>query len=98
MILPDFHGAKVDYSDTTVIIPVKDEPAAGRVARDVLSRLSNCKVIVIYKGDRSSLNIDFTNKNMLIMKQKGSGKGVACVQAGKNVKTDIMFHGVLLCF
>ena len=80
----------MDYSDTTVLIPVKDEPAAGRVAKDVLNKLGNCKVVVIYKGNWESLNIDFTNKNMLIMKQKGSGKGVACVQARKNIKTDIM--------
>ena len=80
----------MDYSDATVIIPVKDEPAAGKVAKDVLNKLGDCKVIVIYKGDRSSLDIGFTNKNMTIMKQRGSGKGVACVQAAKEVKTDIM--------
>ena len=80
----------MDYSDTTVLIPVKDEPAAGKVTKEVLNKLSNCKVVVIYKGDRDSLNINFTNKNLLIMKQRGSGKGVACVQARKNIKTDIM--------
>ena len=80
----------MDYSDTTVIIPVKDEPAVGTVARQVLKELKNCKVIVIYKDDSDRENVGFADKNLMLMKQRGSGKGVACVQAAKRVKTEIM--------
>ena len=80
----------MDYSDTTVIIPVKDEPAVGKVTKEVLSALNNCKVLVIYKGGRDSLNIKFKDKRLSIMQQKGSGKGVAVVQAVKTVGTDII--------
>ena len=67
-----------------------NEPAAGRVAKDVLRKLDDCKAIVIYKGDRKCLNIDFSDKNLRIMGQRGSGKGVACVQAVKAATTDII--------
>jgi dolichol-phosphate mannosyltransferase len=80
----------MDYSDTTVIIPVMNEPAAGRVTKAVLRRLGNCKVIVIYRGDRKALGIDFTDKNLAVMEQKGRGKGAAVVQAAKKVGTKIM--------
>ncbi|MDE1833317.1 MAG: glycosyltransferase [Candidatus Micrarchaeota archaeon] len=80
----------MDYSDTTVIIPVKDEPAVGMVARQVLKELKNCKVIVIYKDEADRDNVGFSDRNMTVMRQKGSGKGVACVQAARKVKTDIL--------
>ena len=77
----------MDFSDTTVVIPVKDEPAVEKVAKDVFKILPKCKVIVIYKGD---LNMKFRNKNLRIIKQTSSGKGYACVQAAKSVDTEIM--------
>ncbi|HUY70094.1 MAG TPA: glycosyltransferase family 2 protein [Candidatus Baltobacteraceae bacterium] len=80
----------MNYSDTTVIIPVKDEPAVGAVARQVLKELKGCKVIVIYKDDADRENVDFADKNMALMKQKGNGKGVACMQAAKRVNTRIL--------
>lgn len=80
----------MDYSDTTVIIPVKDEPAVGAVARQVLKELKNCRVIVIYKDDADRHNVGFSDKNMILIKQRGSGKGVACVQAAKRVDTKIL--------
>lgn len=80
----------MDYSDTTVVIPVKDEPAVGRVAKSVLKTLANCKVIVIYKDENDKRYVNFKSKNMKVMAQRGSGKGVACVQAAKLIDTDIM--------
>jgi len=80
----------MDYSDTTVLIPVRDEPAAGRVARDTLSRLKKAKVLVIYKGDKSRLNINFSDSRMRVVEQKGSGKGAAVRQAMKLIKTPIL--------
>lgn len=80
----------MDYSDTTVIIPVKDEPAVGRVARAVLKTLENCKVIVIYKDEKDKRHVNFRNKNLRLVAQKGSGKGTAVVQAAKLANTDIM--------
>ncbi|MDE1810718.1 MAG: glycosyltransferase [Candidatus Micrarchaeota archaeon] len=80
----------MDYSDTTVIIPIKDEPAVGKVAREVLKELKGCKVIVIFKDDSDRQNVGFADKNMTLMKQRGNGKGVACMQAAKKVRTEIL--------
>jgi dolichol-phosphate hexosyltransferase len=80
----------LDYSDTTVIIPVMNEPAAGKVAKETLRKLKGAQVLVVYKGDRKILNLDFKDKRMRIMKQTGSGKGVAVVQAVERVNTKIM--------
>ncbi len=80
----------MDYSDTTVIIPVKNEPAAGRVAKEALEKLPGCKVLVIYKGDRKILNLDFENGNMRVVEQHGAGKGVAVRQALKLIDTAIL--------
>lgn len=79
----------MDYSDTTVIIPVMNEPAAGKVAADALARLSKAKIIVIYRGDRKVLGINSKNSRLRIIEQKGSGKGFAVVQAAKLVRTKI---------
>jgi dolichol-phosphate hexosyltransferase len=80
----------MDYSDTTVMVPVKDEPAVGTVVKKTLDSLPNCKVVVIYKGYEDGLKLDVKNKNLKVIKQTGSGKGVAVVQAAKQIHTDIM--------
>lgn len=77
----------MDYSDTTVMIPVKDEPAVTTVARSVLKNLPGCKVFVIYKGEKPKL---FKSRNLAVMKQAGSGKGFAVIQAAKAIHTKIM--------
>jgi dolichol-phosphate hexosyltransferase len=77
----------MDYSDTTVIIPVKDEPAVEKVTKDVFGALKNCNVIIIHKG---SLDMRFRHKNLTIIKQADSGKGYACERAAKYVTTEIM--------
>jgi dolichol-phosphate mannosyltransferase len=83
---------RTDYSDTTVVIPVKDEPSVGRVAAQVLKELQGCRVIVIYKNsdsNRPKLRKEIAHR-VLLLKQKGTGKGVACVQAAEHVRTPIM--------
>lgn len=80
----------MDYSDTTVMIPVKDEPAVGAVTKKTLDSLPGVRVLVIYKGYNDNLKLDFENPNMRIVKQEGSGKGVAVIQAAKMIDSQIM--------
>jgi dolichol-phosphate hexosyltransferase len=77
----------MDYSDATVIIPIKDEPAAEQVAREAIARLQGCKVIVVYKG---LAGFKFRHKSLRLIKQTGSGKGNAVIQAAKYVNTGII--------
>ncbi len=77
----------MDYSDATVIIPIKDEPAAEQVAREAIARLKGCKVIIIYKG---SAEFGFRHRDLRLIKQTGSGKGNAVIQAAKYVNTGII--------
>jgi hypothetical protein len=77
----------MDFSDTTVIIPVKDEPATEKVVRGVLRELPHCRAIVIYKGEP---HIGKGDLGVTVAKQSGSGKGTACRQAARLVKTRIM--------
>lgn len=79
-----------DYSDTTVLIPVKNEPAAGKVTREALRKLKNCRVLVIYKGDRKILNINFRHKNLRVIEQRDIGKGAAVRRAIKLISTPIL--------
>ncbi len=80
----------MDYSDTTVMIPVKDEPAVSMVAKRVLKNLPGCRIVIIYKGYNGKLDLGLSDKRITIIKQKGSGKGVGVVQAAKQIHTEIM--------
>ncbi len=77
----------MDYADTTVIIPVKDEPAVGKVTKGVLHALPGCRVIVIYSGEAPRLP---KGRNVSILHQHSAGKGMACLEAAEHVKTGIM--------
>ncbi len=77
----------MDFSDTTVIIPVKDEPGTETVAKDVLKSLPGSNIIVIYKG---AIKMALSSPRIIIVKQTGSGKGTACIQAFKLVRTPIV--------
>lgn len=89
-------GQPVDYSDTTVIIPVKDEPAVGMVASDALKLLKGCKVIIIYKSDSGRFGLmdkngrKFSHSDITLIRQNDSGKGMACIYAGRHVTTPVM--------
>jgi glycosyltransferase involved in cell wall biosynthesis len=77
----------MDYADTTVIIPVKNEPATKKVVAEVLRGMPGSSVIVIYKG---KLNMKSRPKNTKIIRQLDSGKGNAVRHAAKEVKTELM--------
>jgi glycosyltransferase involved in cell wall biosynthesis len=89
-VLKSVVGSGMDYSDTTVMIPVKDEPAVETVAKKVLKKLPGCKVLVIYKGYDGSLKLGIRDRRLAVIKQEGSGKGVAVVQAAGKIHTNIM--------
>jgi hypothetical protein len=80
----------MDYSDTTVIVPVKGEPAVAKVVRDVAKALHNCRIIVIYKGSLNMPKAEAAAGNTMLVRQHGTGKGNACIQVSKLVKTKIM--------
>lgn len=75
----------MDFSDTTVVIAVKDEPGVGSVVKSVFSTLKNCKVLVIYKGKLPVA----PRSNLKILKQADSGKGRAIIEAIRHVATPI---------
>ncbi|MCL5430504.1 MAG: glycosyltransferase family 2 protein [Candidatus Marsarchaeota archaeon] len=77
----------MDYSDTTVVIPVMEEPAVEKVTKEVLNNLPKCRVIIIHKGP---ISINLRHRDLTVVKQTGSGKGVGMRQAAKLVKTKIM--------
>ena len=77
----------MSFSDTTVIVPVRDEPAVGNVVDDVFDTLHGCKVLVIYKGTVGRIG---RRGNLRIIKQNDSGKGRAMVEAARHVTTPIM--------
>ncbi|MEM0149531.1 MAG: glycosyltransferase family 2 protein [Candidatus Micrarchaeaceae archaeon] len=79
-----------DYSDSTVIIPIKNEPAAAinGVIRDIIANMPGAKIIVIYKGN-NEVSKKYIGRLTLLM-QKSDGKGAACYEAEKHVDTDIM--------
>lgn len=77
----------MNYKDTTVIIPVKNEPAVASVINDVIKSLPGCSVIVIYKGNINKLP---RRRNLITIRQNGVGKGNACVQAAEHADGKIL--------
>ena len=80
----------MDYSDTTVIVPEKNEPAVAKVVRDVFNTLHDCRIIVIYKGDANISKTEAASMKVTLVEQRGTGKGNACIQVSKLVDTQIM--------
>lgn len=64
----------MDYADTTVVIPAKDEPALPRVVKSVKDALPGCRVIAVYLGRRPALG---GVRGVALVKQKSSGYGAA---------------------
>ncbi|MCL4373787.1 MAG: glycosyltransferase family 2 protein [Candidatus Marsarchaeota archaeon] len=79
-----------DYSDTTVIVPIKNEPeyAVESVVEDIMSNMKSCNIIVVYKGE-NVIKKSYPSTVMLL-KQKSNGKGAACYEAEKLVDTPIV--------
>jgi len=78
----------VDYSDTTIILPVKNEPYAKEVLGEVISSLPHSKIIIAYSGNVNDLKKYGSKKpNVIFLKQNGNGKGNACIYAFKSIRT-----------
>jgi hypothetical protein len=79
----------VDFSDTTVVVPAKNEPAVRKVVDGVLSALPMCRVLVMYRDyDRDPL---FRNSRVrMVHAVNGKGMLVQQVQRRHLVKTPIM--------
>lgn len=78
----------MQYEDTTVVIPVRDEPKVWDVVEEVFKKLPGCKVIVIYKGSLG--NADRSRAGLRIIEQLSTGKGMAMIESSKQVDTRIM--------
>ncbi|MGC9190607.1 MAG: glycosyltransferase, partial [Candidatus Micrarchaeia archaeon] len=77
-----------DYSDSTVIVPIKDEPAVNLVIKDIAKNMPKAKIIVIYKGNNTVWKR--YSKTVKVIEQKSSGKGNACYEAVKKANTEIV--------
>ena len=83
------------YSDTTIVIPVKDEPAVWNVAKGVATSLPGSTIIIIYKSASGRLGygkrgMSFERGRLILVRQRDNGKGLACIRAARMVKTPIM--------
>ena len=83
-------GCFLDYSDTTVVIPVKNEPAVGRVTEEALRKLPGARVIIIHKGALRNARSVTGNRRVSVMQQRSDGKGAAVREALQRVKTSIV--------
>ncbi len=77
----------MNYSDTTIILPVKNEPYASHILNDILKILPNSKVIIAYSGNIDDLKSYKSNSQITFLKQTGKGKGNACIESFNLVKT-----------
>ncbi len=75
----------MDYSDTTIVIPSKNEPAIEKVTKEILKELPSCKVIIVYMGSKPKIS---SNRVALIL-QKGKGYGNAILQGFSASKSSI---------
>jgi glycosyltransferase involved in cell wall biosynthesis len=80
----------LDYSDTTVVIPVKNEPAVGIVAGEALRKLPGAGVIIIHKGALRDARGVIGSPRVRVMQQRSDGKGAAVREALRRVKTSIV--------
>ncbi len=81
----------MDYSDTAIILPVKNEPYAKKVLSEIIRSLPHSKIIIAYSGKVDDLK-QFCRKkpNIVFLKQKGKGKGNACIDAFKLINTKFL--------
>ncbi len=75
----------MDYSDTTIVIPAKDEPAVGKVANKILKALPGCKIIIVYMGATPKVN-----RGIVLVKQKSKGYGAALKEGFAKARTGIV--------
>ncbi len=77
----------MNYADTTIIIPSKDEPAVSTLVKGVFRTLPSSKVIVIYKGKRPVMP---KRSGLSVVQQKGSGYGSALREGFGMARTKIV--------
>lgn len=80
----------MDFSDMTIVIPAKDEPAIGKVVEGCLAALEECKIIVLFNGYDGKPPV-FKNKRIEIFEAPlGKGNAIKMLQQKKLVKTPMM--------
>lgn len=76
----------MDYSDTTIVIPAKDEPALGDIVRRINENLPSCRIVIVYLGRRPTMRA----RNVTIIKQEGRGYGSALRQGFAVARTPVV--------
>ena len=80
----------MDFSDTTVVIPAKDEKAIFEVANGVLSALPGCKALVLYHG-YGGKPLRFKDPRVKAYPApNGKGRAIIMMQKRGLVKTPIL--------
>ena len=77
----------MEYSDTTVVIPAKDEPAVGETIDKVLAALPGCNVIVVYLGSPPKIK---QQDGVSLLEQKSKGYGAALKEGFRAVNTPVV--------
>ena len=80
----------MDFSDSTVVIPAKDEKAVFEVARGVLRSLDGCQVIVLYNGYGGKALRFSNNRVKAYPAPRGKGRAIIMMQQKRLVKTPIV--------
>jgi glycosyltransferase involved in cell wall biosynthesis len=77
----------MNYSDSTIIIPAKDEPETPAIVKKTFAVLPRSNVIVVYKGDKPRIP---NRKRLSLISQKGDGYGSALLQGFNHARTGII--------
>ena len=80
----------MNFSDTTVVIPAKDEEAVFEVVDSVLDALEGCKVIVLYNGYGGKALHFKSPRVKAYPAPVGKGRAVAMMHHKRLVKTPIV--------
>ena len=80
----------MDFSDTTVVIPAKDEPAIVKVANGVLKSLDNCRVIILFNGYGGNPPAFSDKRVRCYSAPLGKGNAIIMLHRRRLVKTKIM--------
>ncbi len=79
-----------DFSDTTVVIPAKDEEAVFEVAEGVLKDLPGCRALVLYNG-YGGKPLKFKNPRVYTHPAPvGKGRAIIMMQRKRLIKTPIL--------
>jgi hypothetical protein len=79
-----------DFSDTTVVIPAKDEEAVYEVVKDVLRDLPGCRAMVLYNGYGGKA-LKFASPRVYAYPAPvGKGRAIIMMQRKRLLKTPIL--------